>query len=258
MALLVKNTLKYEPLPFIEKHESVWCKIFVGDTVLVIGVVYRPPGSPIEFLNQLDDHLTELTNEKSRIILTGDFNISDVNWDARIAGPTERSHADTMLEIMAKHSLIQVVNGPTRIQGQCQTTLDLLFLSDETFKYEVSIKDGISDHKVVVAGVRVKHKPSKVKASTVNIYDFEHADDASILDYLELALDRMPQEDDMNLLWAYFKSVVEHCLSRFVPLKRKRIQRANPWITRNIIHLKRRLKRARQKKIQKQYIDNSA
>lgn len=217
VALLIKDTLRYEPLPLIDTHESMWCKLFVGDVVLVIGVVYRPPGSPTDFLIQLDDHLSELTNDRSKIILTGDFNISDVNWDARIAGPTERTHADTMLEIMAKHSLIQVVNGPTRIQGQCQTTLDLLFLSNETFGYEVDIRDGISDHKVVVASLAIKNKINKVKAPTANVYDFENADDTSILDYLELALDRMPQEDDVNSLWAYFKSAVGHCLSDLCP-----------------------------------------
>ncbi|KAH9371921.1 hypothetical protein HPB48_017586 [Haemaphysalis longicornis] len=86
-----------------------------------------------------------------------------------LRGPQIGCHADTMLEIMAKHSLIQVVNGPTRIQGQCQTTLDLLFLSDKTFGYEVDIKDGICDHKVVVARLRIKHKINKVKTPTVNV-----------------------------------------------------------------------------------------
>lgn len=43
VALLIKDTLRYEPLPLIDTHESMWCKLFVGDVVLVIGVVYRPP-----------------------------------------------------------------------------------------------------------------------------------------------------------------------------------------------------------------------
>lgn len=53
VTLLIKDTLRYEPLPLIDKYESMWCKLFVSDVVLVIGVVYRPFGSPIEFLKQL-------------------------------------------------------------------------------------------------------------------------------------------------------------------------------------------------------------
>lgn len=137
VALLIKNTLQYEPFPFISDHESVWCKLVMADMTLVIGVIYRAPASPVDYLQKIDEELSTLTNSRSRIILIGDFNLPSVDWDARVPGSMERSHADSMLEIMTKYGLIQTVKKPTRTQGNCNSLLDLIFLSGEAFDYKI-------------------------------------------------------------------------------------------------------------------------
>lgn len=247
VALLIKGSIKYEQLPLLDDHESVWCKIFLDEIAVIIGVIYRPPGSPVEFIQKIDDHLTALTSTKSRIIMVGDFNLAGIDWEARIPGPLEKPHAECILETMATHSLIQVVDSPTRIQGQCQSLLDLVFLSEETFHYTVEIEEGISDHKIVVATVQIANK-GVVKNPIVKVYNFKRADDTSILDLLETALDKMPRGNNVHELWEYFTLTVSECLSRFVPKRKKCLQKTNPWVNRHIIHLKRRLRRARQKR----------
>lgn len=245
VALLIKKTLRYELLPPIKDCENVWCKLFMGDITLLIGVLYRPPGTSVDIFEKLDDYLLTMTNKRSRVIITGDFNLPGVDWNARVAGPLNRPLAENLLDIMIKYDLVQVVDKPTRVQGQTETLLDLLFLSQEVFDYEISIEDGISDHKVVAATLKPNKKLEKI--TRVKVYNFQAADDTSILDYLEMAFDAIPPTDDVNDLWEYFKKVVNDCLSRFVPQREKRTAKANPWITRSIIHLKRRLCRARQK-----------
>lgn len=86
VALLVEKPLRYETVPSIKGHESVWCKLFLDNTILIVGVIYRAPGSPVEFLYVLDQHLNNIRNARSRIVLTGDFNLPGVNGDARITG----------------------------------------------------------------------------------------------------------------------------------------------------------------------------
>lgn len=246
VARLVKKPLRYETVSSINGHESVWCKLFLDTTILMVGVIYRTPRSPVEFLYTLDQHLNTIRNARSRIILAGDFNLPGVDWNARITGLVEKPSADTMLEIMLKHNLVQVVKEPTRTQGQNKSTLDLLFLTDGTFNCNIDIQDGISDHKTVVAtltmgNIQLERNPS------VHVYNFNRADDTSVTDYLECALDNIPVEDDINRLWKYFVSVVRACLEKYVPKKAKRIGRRSPWVTRDIIHLKRRLNRARKR-----------
>lgn len=95
VALLLKKRPKYEPLPSFEGHENVWCRLFLGNAVLLVGVIYRPPGSSVEFFESLDNYLTTLS-KKARIIITGDFNLPGVDWDARIPSSTDRLHAHIM------------------------------------------------------------------------------------------------------------------------------------------------------------------
>lgn len=48
-----------------------------------------------------------------------------------------------------------------------------------------------------------------------------------------------------DALWSFFKTVVHTTISRFVPLRAKRVNKYNPWITREILRLKRKINRVR-------------
>lgn len=50
-----------------------------------------------------------------------------------------------------------------------------------------------------------------------------------------------------NEMWACFKDIVSYCETCYVPLERKRIDWEYPWVTRDIIHLKRKIKRQRKR-----------
>lgn len=76
-----------------------------------------------------------------------------VDWDSHTVGITDRHAAKDMLEIMIKYDLTRVVSEPTRIQGQSQAILNLLFLSQDTFRNRTDVTDRISDHKLVLAAL---------------------------------------------------------------------------------------------------------
>lgn len=111
---------------------------------------------------------------------------------------------------------------------------------------EVKVEDGISDHKLIVI-----HFPnlSLAKINTKNshtfIKDYSRANDESIIDYLEIKLDDFYAEpsDDVENLWLKFKAAIFHCEKTYIPTKHKQTKRRNPWITRELIHMQRRLKR---------------
>lgn len=46
-------------------------------------------------------------------------------------------------------------------------------------------------------------------------------------------------------IWAKFKAIIAHCMTNFVPQVAKVTKNQNPWITRDIIHIKRKIKRLR-------------
>ena len=64
--------------------EILWCEIPVrGSTSYFFGVFYRPPNSDIKYLEELYKSLEKvhLLSERVKIILTGDFNFPDIDWN---------------------------------------------------------------------------------------------------------------------------------------------------------------------------------
>lgn len=83
----------------------------------------------------------------------------------------------------------------------------------------MSVKEGLSDHKLVLVSLKHLRPPKHEKRQTICARDFSKADDVSILDYLEASLDSFDVEDDVNTLWTKFKHNVNYCLQKFVPQK---------------------------------------
>lgn len=77
----------------------------------------------------------------------------------------------------------------------------------------------------------------------ISFRDFSRADDVAILDYLECHLSSVTS--DVEGCWTQFCNAVKFCIDKFVPLKKVVKRSENPWINREIIHVKRKLKRLR-------------
>lgn len=76
------------------------------------------------------------------MILAGDFNAPDINWpnlDSYLTSPSER-----LLEMIDEHDLKQLVESPTRRQGNTQNILDL-----------VSTNNARIDHEMVLFSVKI-------------------------------------------------------------------------------------------------------
>lgn len=251
MAIAIKNHLPFQREIGIINHESTWCTVQFNDTSLLIGAIYRCPGAPDEYLSQVHDYLQSMTNSRTKIILTGDFNLPDINWDELTVGTKEKQSSEQLLDILFSFALLQIVKEPTRVQGNTSSVLDLALVSG-SLSTNISIDDGISDHKILVLTVRSSDMgtSNRIKPSRIEIRDYNRAADESVIDYLEEELDNFSMEScgSVNELWLKLKEAVMHCERSFIPMKSKRIRNMSPWITRPIIHLKRKLKRMRNKR----------
>lgn len=109
--------------------------------------------------------------------------------------------------------------------------------------------EGISDHRMLMC-ILPLDCPIPMQTVAQTIINFEEANDAPIQTYLahefsafsELASDPL---SDVNDVWLRFKAIVSHCVTNFIPVKLKKPLKNNPWITREVIHAKRQLKRIR-------------
>lgn len=248
VAIIVKENIQCFLMQGIPNHESVWCQINFENSSFIIGALYRPPSAHISYLEDLQRHLEGLKPSKCKLILAGDFNLGGIDWNNLTIDAKERASCEVLLDIAFNHDLTQVVRENTRIAGSAQSVLDLVFLDACLDNYKVLIQSGLSDHKLVSVELKTDFTTARIKEKTTFVRQYDRADDTSIIDYLSFMLDSFRPEGDVNDLWLQFKDIVSYCISRFVPLRKQRQKKQNPWVTREIIHLKRQIARQRRKR----------
>lgn len=146
VALLIKNTIPFTPLPAIADTKAVFTRIICNDFPIFTGCFYRSPQSGPEPIIALQSFRQNYV-QNSRPILLGDFNLPDFDWlSMRYTSPGSSAITDLMLNF----NLHQVVRHPTRTQGTAHNILDLILLSD-LFPLQESqtvVIDGFSDHDI--------------------------------------------------------------------------------------------------------------
>lgn len=245
VAIAIKNNIVFTLLDGINNHESIWCKLkFLGKSIL-LGGVYRPPNASPEYLEAMHDYLADNTNSRSNIIITGDFNLPGINWSNFSHDGKDSKSAHALLTTTFNFCLHQLVSDDTRVNRSSSSLLDLALVSSSLQGCTVSVEDGISDHKLLALSCPVAGTRSFTKPSDTFVRDYTHADDNAVLNYLESRFDNFRQISDVNKMWSYFREIFLFCEQQYVPLKKKRTNREYPWFTREMIHLKRKIKRRR-------------
>lgn len=201
--------------------------------------------------------MLQLPNRK--ILLIGDFNLPGVNWERLQADYESNKQINLVFDIMLAHDLIQLVKEPTRVKGASSSVLDLAFVHRDFTESTVTVEHGLSDHYLVCISLPLRKSVSTSKNSLRSFKDYSQANDELIIEHLESCLAEF-DGNDVCALWYRFKEICHYCLQNFVPNKRKRVHKHTPWITRKIIHLKRKIKRltkacadGRCQRIQKQF-----
>lgn len=142
---------------------------------------------------------------------------------------------------MPTFSLQQVV----RVGTRGENILHILLLSEMFSEGMVDIEPGISDHKLISFTSTMYVNNVRRPREKCQVRDYVKADDASIIDHLNLHLNIV--HGDVELSWQKFRDTVTYCFERFISLKVVKKPRSNPWINRDIIQTNRKLKRTKKK-----------
>lgn len=250
VAFLVKKGVNYSSLDAADGIEAVWIKTKLNNRTVFIGGVYRPPNSPVEYILQLRRFMDSHFREKDNIILLGDFNLPAIDWHSHVAVDSHDASCDLFLDLIFSFNLHQVVNEFTRVCATRSSVLDLILLSNALTSYvnDCLVEEGLSDHKMIILSMSMSSCTSQQK-SGITYPNFQAADDVSVLDFLERSFCNFTaiyeSNGSSNCLWEYFHNITMECIRRFIPKSFKKCKRNNPWITRDIIHVKRRIKRKR-------------
>eukprot|EP00058_Branchiostoma_floridae_P016690 XP_002602178.1 hypothetical protein BRAFLDRAFT_76866 [Branchiostoma floridae] len=161
------------------KAEISWIKVSLRNKKsLYLGSYYRTPsGKHSEQLDELEKsikHIRNLTknNPGSTIILGGDFNLGDVDWETESIpkNSRERVPGERLISIFNNNRVSQMQREPTRF-GRL---LDLFVTSKPSLVKTMSTLPGIAyDHDVIVADCDII--PAYTKKAPRKIYIFSKA-----------------------------------------------------------------------------------
>ena len=102
------------------EHIYIWCKIKISDTSsLLSGGIYRSPNSQRENSLHLIDLLCQINNKRlSHVLIMGDFNFREINWE-NLESPENENHISSIfLEGVKDTFFFQHCKEPERYRGK--------------------------------------------------------------------------------------------------------------------------------------------
>ena len=93
--------------------QSTWCEIPLKSCYrLLIGCVYRSPNSSPKNNEKLNKALQDITNDRSHVLITGDFNYPDLDWQSGVSLPDAENKDTRFMEAVMDAFLFQLVTDP--------------------------------------------------------------------------------------------------------------------------------------------------
>ncbi|KAF6036647.1 hypothetical protein EB796_005040 [Bugula neritina] len=205
----------------IEKDVKSW----------ILCCCYVPPSSAsmcVVSIENLLNHLS-LTYPNNYIVLTGDFNLPDINWtNVRVKESSSRKSLHfSFLNNLKANGFHQLVTEPTHIAGN---TLDLVITNNCNIVDNINIiNPGISDHYMVSFRLSfLKAKPDYI-LRTKKLY--HKADTISIRNYLSEVFEKVERAiafgASIDCVWNIFELGLKKAVELFVPVCTSRPKRIN-------------------------------
>ena len=169
-------------------------------------------------------------NGVSNIILLGDFNLPNVDWNdysSRVA------NEQCFLDTFSSFGLEQLINEPTHEQGNI---LDLLLTDNTGFIADIKVNndsdylcDTVRDHFPITLKICARVKQKKIVKR--EIYNFKRADWDSINNHLSsLNWDRLlSSTDNIDICWNRFKTILFETTDRHIPKIKISNCKQPPW-----------------------------
>ena len=238
--LLVYTRLGVEVLPcdkLDDKEFNQFCSFYIktkGEPLQIV-LAYRPPSSGMENVDRLCEILRSLDKNS---ILIGDINIPGIDWNS---GRARDARGRALMETIEEESLCQLVSFATHNKGN---TLDLVITNNPENIVAVypDTTLGKSDHCIINVEI-VANKVDSNKAikrpnwAKMDVEGLKR--ELGDKNWQQILSGKTVEED-----WAHFRKILDAAVSRHVPVSTVRAENQPKWITREIIRLIRKKRRA--------------
>ena len=106
--------------------------ISLAGNSVCLSTAYVPPSPDLPCLMTLLDYFSDLSDTHQHVLILGDFNGPDVDWNVLHS----TSHSSLFCDFVFCHSLSQLVSSPTHVKGN---NLDLVFTTSPQFIFNLSV-----------------------------------------------------------------------------------------------------------------------
>ena len=211
--------------------QIVWGKFELqGGKSTLIGAYYRPPSDRApDSVCQLGEQLESLDPDVP-IILGGDFNAGDIDWENNTIAPgsDRKTLCETLIDVFEDHHLDQIQRECTRENA----VLDLYVTNRPGLVKSCNTVPGIADHHIIVVDSMIKAQ--RLKKPKRPIKQWSKANWETIREETGKFRDDFLQDCEQRDVEENYKAFVDHIddvISRHVPTKMSSSRRNVPWIT---------------------------
>ena len=235
LAVYIKDTYKasivqQSSLVSETNFQQLWLKIQCKQfKSFLFCTVYRPPNSPMTFLEDLNSALVDSFLSGLEIIILGDLNCN-------LIGNCPDGRA--LLDFCSTFNLTQLVKVPTRVTETSQTLIDVALTTNTSIINTCEVKScTINDHSMVCLTLKLKAPRPRCKYITTRSYkNYGHNNFIQDLTYAPFHM--VSFFDDFDDQVHAFNCIFLDVLDKHAPIKRIKIKsRPNPYVTPEIQQL---------------------
>ena len=210
---------------------SIFCDIKTNtNEKFTLGLIYRSPNSStqenIKLINHLNSFLPKLKTNNTKLLLLGDLNLREIDWDHEICTKDEHNINSLFLNCIHEHYLTQFVTKYTHHRGeQSPTLIDLILSNDHEFVQDVkhSVPLGMSHHDVISFTISINQ--TNISLPSITKYMLEKGDYDKIRNHFEATdwdsffhndvIDQAVVDEQLNKI----EEVINIAKEKFIPTK---------------------------------------
>ena len=226
----------------VRGDDAIWYWVRLSNEAkILVGCMYRSPTSSQANNNHFMEQIVKASDvaNRNRILIMGDFNIKEINWENNEAGGGIEALPSRFYECTKDSYLYQHVFAPTRFRAEQESTLDLIFTKEEEDIKNIEVLQplGKSDHGIVVCDFICEWRAKTVFKPRRLYHKGNYNEINRILN--EINWEEEFEGKDIHQRWECFKRILEELINQYVPLSEPRTHNA-PWMNRRVISLYKR------------------
>ena len=144
VAVLIRRgvEIKAETKLMDDRNEILWCTLKIEATKYLIGIVYR--GCYTELLKSDQEGNTEMEDLLQKTVYHNLILIGDFNCDT--SKPESSPDTKTLVQLAEEYNLKNLIEKPTRFCETTATTIDHIWVREESGVWKAGTCQGLSDH----------------------------------------------------------------------------------------------------------------